>query len=349
MESQTNLQELKVKNLKKYQVIVWDEEGVARAEIARRLEMDRKEVYRILERFKNFGSVEIDLRYQNTGRNTIFDEEAKEGLREMISNLEPMELEEISNQVEEELNINSSLSTVCRTLKSMGKFLTPTWTPLLTEDQKNARLNFCITHQIQDFTFRNVVFSDETRFYLNRNTKRVFVLKDAERPQKIKFNPDYSIMIWGAICYKGKVHMEIVSQTLTSNSYKDILQRFLDYGISKYYTYRVWKFQQDGAGPHRGKCIQDFFKDNKIKIHTHPANSPDLNPIEFVWSYLKQVVERELPISQKDLENKVKRAWDQMPLELVRNCIDYLPTYLPLVIDAKGALPKKIFFLNSNC
>lgn len=98
MESQTNLQELKVKNLKKYQVIVWDEEGVARAEIARRLEMDRKEVYRILERFKNFGSVEIDLRYQNTGRNTIFDEEAKEGLREMISNLEPMELDKQSSR-----------------------------------------------------------------------------------------------------------------------------------------------------------------------------------------------------------------------------------------------------------
>jgi len=113
----------------------------------------------------------------------------------MISNLEPMELEEIRNQVEGELDISSSLSTVCRTLKSMGRFLTPTWTPLLTEDQKNQRLNFCITHQMLDYTFRNVVFSDETRFYLNRNTKRVFVLKDAERPQKLKYNPDYSIMI----------------------------------------------------------------------------------------------------------------------------------------------------------
>ena len=140
-----------------------DEEGVARAEIARRLEMDRKEVYRILERFMNYGSVGIDLRYQNTGRTTIFDEEAKEGLREMISNLESMELEEIRNQVEEELNIDSSFSTVCRTLKSMGNFLTPTWTPLLTQDQKKKR---CKTRFLYNSSNTRLYFFEMSRLVM---------------------------------------------------------------------------------------------------------------------------------------------------------------------------------------
>ena len=231
----------------------------------------------------------------------------------------------------------------------MGRFLTPTWTPYLTNDQIKDRLKFCRTHLNEGSTFRNVVFSDETRFYLNRNTKRVFVLKDEERPQKSKYNPDYSIMLWGSICYKGKVHMEFVRGNLNSDSYEDILQRFLDHGISKYYTYRVWKFQQDGAGAHRGQNIKDFFKDNQIRIHNHPANSPDLNPIELVWSYLKQEVEKELPNSQKDLEKKVRATWDQIPLELIRNCIDHLPQYLPLVVQAKGSWPKSYyFFVNMN-
>ena len=66
-----------------------------RAEIAWRLEVDRKGVYKILERFISYGSVEIELRYQKTGRNTISDEEAKEGLGKIFSNSELMELEEI--------------------------------------------------------------------------------------------------------------------------------------------------------------------------------------------------------------------------------------------------------------
>ena len=107
MQSMKNLKELKSTNLKKYQVIVWDEEGIARAEIARRLGVDRKEVYRILERFDLYGSVELDLRYHNSGRHAIFDDEAKEDLRELLSKLEPMDLEDIRDQVEEELKITS--------------------------------------------------------------------------------------------------------------------------------------------------------------------------------------------------------------------------------------------------
>jgi len=48
----------------------------------------------------------------------------------------------------------------------------------------------------------------------------------------------------------------------------------------------VW----DGAMIHRSKMVKDFLctlAPDRLKLVRFPAYSPDLNPIEFIWSYLK--------------------------------------------------------------
>ncbi|GFT14322.1 hypothetical protein TNCV_4591361 [Trichonephila clavipes] len=43
-------------------------------------------------------------------------------------------------------------------------------------------------------------------------------------------------------------------------------------------------FQQDNARLHLARIVQRFFVNNQIELHVWPARSPDLSPIENMWS-----------------------------------------------------------------
>ncbi|GFU53246.1 transposable element Tcb1 transposase [Trichonephila clavipes] len=47
-------------------------------------------------------------------------------------------------------------------------------------------------------------------------------------------------------------------------------------------------FQQDNARPHLARIVQRFFVNHQIELLPWPARSPDLSPIENMWSMAAQ-------------------------------------------------------------
>ncbi|GFT14436.1 transposable element Tcb1 transposase [Trichonephila clavipes] len=43
-------------------------------------------------------------------------------------------------------------------------------------------------------------------------------------------------------------------------------------------------FQQDNTRPHVARIVQRFFVDHQIELLPWPVRSPDLSPIENMWS-----------------------------------------------------------------
>src|SRR5690242_19561033 len=92
----------------------------------------------------------------------------------------------------------------------------------------------------------------------------------------------------------------------------------------------------DGAGPHRALIVKEWLEDNVPRMHHHPAQSPDLNPIEIVWSYIKDFVESKKPCNRDDLMELIEKGWDQLPNESINKYIDHLSTILPKIIENNG-------------
>ncbi|UYV65747.1 hypothetical protein LAZ67_3005315 [Cordylochernes scorpioides] len=47
-------------------------------------------------------------------------------------------------------------------------------------------------------------------------------------------------------------------------------------------------FQQDNARPHMARIVLRFFVNRQIELLPWPARSPDLSPIENMWSMVVQ-------------------------------------------------------------
>ena len=98
---------------------------------------------------------------------------------------------------------------------------------------------------------------------------------------------------------------------MSSNDYLEILEKTLlqDFPFLKGTRTRnsKYSFQQDGAGAHRADKIEKFFQRNNISTLVWPAKSPDLNPIENVWGFIKGEL-----FKKNDKLNTAEETWKEI-------------------------------------
>ena len=64
---------------------------------------------------------------------------------------------------------------------------------------------------------------------------------------------------------------------------------------------RRWRFQQDNDPKHTSRLAKEFLEENVPEVIDWPSNSPDINPIENLWSIVKHNVEKHLSRNIKEL------------------------------------------------
>jgi Transposase/DDE superfamily endonuclease len=145
--------------------------------------------------------------------------------------------------------------------------------PRLNKKQRKTRVEFCKRHKTwTDRRWRDVIFSDEMNVEVDKRKGRVML----RRTNNEKYNEDCiiqrtkqgsgSICIWACMSYDGVLFFKLFSGRLNSVDYKDILENYMIPAIDLLGDKEHRIFQQDNAPCHTAKIIQEFFKENDIKV-----------------------------------------------------------------------------------
>lgn len=244
--------------------------------------------------------------------------------------------------------IQVSDATVRRCLKKQGlEAIAKKKKPLLSAKNVRERLQWAKTHK--DWTiddWKRVIWSDETK--INRFgsdglhwawKRETESLKPKHVTQTVKHGGG-NIKIWGCITYDGVGFMTKIDTILDKDLYKGILEEELATTI-EWYGFEIDKviFQHDNDPKHTSKLVKEYLAEQDYEVMKWPAQSPDLNPIENIWSTLKRRLFSEYethPNGMLDLWERVQDQWNKITMEECRKVIETMPKRCEDVIRAKG-------------
>ena len=233
--------------------------------------------------------------------------------------------------------------------------------PKLTEEHVEKRLKFCRERsRWTEEDWRKVIFSDESPYelYPSGNPKNDIIWAsergDVEPIEKQKYSP--KVMVWGAMTSTCLSELHVIPQKTSVNGqyYREnilknsllpmfdrrrttgpISERKLPDEMSK------MVFMQDGARAHTASLTLEWLDEHQVTYwgpQIWPPNSPDLNPIENLWSILEEKVKDVhcSPRNITELEQVLKQTWKQIKLETLENLIFSMPDRVRDVIKNKG-------------
>ena len=99
-----------------------------------------------------------------------------------------------------------------------------------------------------------------------------------------------------------------------SNCSRFSLQHFPANPIS-----RVWGSPGDNCSIHKGEEIEKAIVDVGAQLIYLPPYSPDFNPIEQLWSKVKNILRSIGARTYKDLDLAIAKAYSQVSLKDIRN------------------------------
>lgn len=325
-------------------IIAKFEAGISKAAIARDFNINRSTVYRTVEHYQKYGFVHS---LPRSGRPSVLTPRQKRALY-IFARQEPViEYDELKKA----LGITASRSTIYRVLKARG--LT-NWRrrkrPKLTEEHAKLRLKFA--KEFRHFNWRKVKFSDECSCERKKGANQVWVFRfpkekwNKEMIEGLGTSKDIVQMVWGCIWWGGKAFSimkrdpESPRNGYTAKSYVETLRR----GLIPHYE-PLDPFVQDNAPIHNAGYTREFLEQHGVYVIDWPPYSPDLNPIEHIWHWLKKRVYRDNPQfpgagkgeqGKKDFRVALCQAWRQLPQRLIRQLIASMPRRLAAVRKARG-------------
>ena len=301
--------------------------GLSASETGSEVDLSGRQVRAVCRAYRQNGRV---WRKQGSGRPQVLTARRKQTLFKVVMYHPTQPLADILSQY----NIACSIRTAQRYLKSRGFSYKKTQKrPYLTYINKEARFKWAQAYRTYDFS--TVVLVDETVMRVGDPTYGWSRIGAPIYRDRVNYPP--SLNVWGAITTTGKVSMAFYRHTLNQERYQQLLEEHLYPAADKIWGSGVWVMLQDNAPPHRAISTQRAVLRRAGDIIDWPSASPDVNPIENLWSVLKNRVYERDPRTTMDLENFVEQEWEALDNEQVANLALNMPQRVNKILDLGGS------------
>jgi len=336
-----------VSSEKKNQIIGFLEAGKSIAQATERFNLGNSTIRYIWNRYKITGSAE---NRPCSGHPPKLTPANKRHLIRTARKQCRTPLGEIGNQ----LGLNVSETTIRAALKHEGyHHCVARKVPYLRKHHRLGRMSWAQLYKhLTRAQWRKVIWSDECYIWLDDNRSRIFVTRRADEEyldecvvQVFKQSP-VRVMIWGCIMEGRKgplVVLEYPGGKGGGMNTKRYREQVLNAALLPFYkemtkAHGPVHFQQDNASCHTSKSTKKWFEDHHIPLLYHPANSPDLSPIEPVWNELKKIIRNleRRPTSADELITAIHNVWEELDVANVDKHIHGMPDRVEAILRARG-------------
>ena len=187
-----------------------------------------------------------------------------------------------------------------------------------------------------------MLFSDESHFLVqgmrSQHVRRSIgePIRECHMNQSVKHPPKK--MFWGSFSCYGVGSLLPVEGMMNAEKSIKVVEKKVAADLANAFPDGSGVYQQDSGPCHKAKKVIDYMKKMKITVLDWPGNSPDLNPIENLWSIIK------LRLRSKDYTTKTRlieaiiRIWYRDP-EIKEKCqtlVDSMPNRVQQVLKNNG-------------
>lgn len=267
------------------------------------------------------------------------------------------------DQLIRELDLPCAASTLQNRLHQRGYYrCTACQKPYLTAAQVLGRFIWAIAHIFWVEEWLKVLQSDEVTFLVGgRTAKEKVTRKKKERTcenyiqHQLHKEHTTPVNAWGAIGYGYKSPLIFVAGTGKSGAFKQVnyLNQVLEpyiQGIMNAFAFITHKlapsveplFMEDGNSAHGHRstrnCCAKWRTAHGIILLPHPSTSPDMNPIEKCWRWIKQRLHRlpHQPTTEEEMQAAVTKLWEEIPQDWINELVLGQKHWVHVLMERRG-------------
>lgn len=322
-------------------VIFHYQKGTVHRKIAEMLNMKRSTVGDIIRRYKNENRIDSNPR---PGPKKIFEPREVHIIVQKIENNPKLSAPKLTREVNQMFNKDASTETVRKILRENGLHgRVARKKPFVNLVNRRRRMLFAIKNRFQNEDYWNkFIFADESKYNISGSDGRVMVwrrVNTALNPEHIRGtikSGGGSVMVWGCMSSFGVGNLVFIDTIMDKHVYLNLLQQNLLKSAKDMGVPSAFFFYQDNDPKHKSKIVQDWLKENCPCLVDTPAQSPDINPIENLWSFLERKIRNHRISNKEDLKKALQEEWKKIPVEYCAKLVASIPRRLESVIQHRG-------------